>query len=94
MIRTRLSLLPLLLILLALPWVDASAQVPTGVPQFGSFQDGSIDTVNLATLNVHFEIPIRKTPGRGLPFSAILNEENSHYSPLYVFGSGWGWALA
>ena len=69
------------------------AQVPTGVPQFGSFQGGSIDTVNLATLNVHFEIPIRKTPGRGLPFSAILNEENSHYSPYYVRGPGWDWAL-
>ncbi len=84
MIRTRLSLLPLLLILLALPWVDASAQVPTGVPQFGSFQDGSIDTVNLATLNVHFEIPIRKTPGRGLPFSAILNTRKTRIILLYM----------
>ena len=47
------------------------AQVPTGVPQFGSFRSGPIDTVNLATLNVHFEIPIRQTPGGKLPFSAV-----------------------
>jgi len=67
------------------------AQVPTGVPQFGSFQGGSIDTVNLATLNVHFEIPIRQTPGGKLPFSAVLNEENSHYFPKYYTRSGWYW---
>jgi YD repeat-containing protein len=66
-----------------------TAQVPTGVPQFGSFQNGPVDTVNLATLNVHFEIPIRSTPGSKLPFSAVLAEESSHYYPHYA--GGWYW---
>jgi RHS repeat-associated protein len=85
---TRLPIFVVLLTLFLSPL--AFAQVPTGVPQFSSLQNGPIDTVNLSTLNVHFEIPIRSTPGRGLPFSAVLNEENSHFYPKFTSGA-WFW---
>lgn len=60
------------------------AQIPTGTPQFGTFNKGSIDTINLATLNVHLEIPVMQTPGRGLPFSAVLNQDTAIWYPGQV----------
>lgn len=48
------------------------AQVATGLPPFGSFGGGPFDTVNLADLDVHLQIPIVNKPGSGLPTPACL----------------------
>ncbi len=75
----------------------ASGQVPTGIIPFGSY-DGSVDTVNLANLNVHLDIPIRQKAGRGLPFRYDLAYDSSILYPSTVGGGGtwlpvanWGW---
>jgi len=75
----------------------ASGQVPTGIIPFGSY-DGSVDTVNLANLNVHLDIPIRQKAGRGLPFRYDLSYDSSIWYPSTVGGGGtwlpvanWGW---
>jgi hypothetical protein len=70
------------------------AQVPSGIPQFGTFSKGSIDTINLATLNVHLEIPVRHTPGRGIQFDAAFNQETAVWYPAPIPGqvpTAWGW---
>jgi hypothetical protein len=48
-------LLSLSLFILALTGMPSPAQVPTGAPPFGSFGGGP-DTINLANLNVHWDI--------------------------------------
>lgn len=68
------------------------AQIPTGTPQFGTFSGGSIDTVNLSTLNTHIEIPLRTTPGRLLPFSALLTQDTASWYPAYsTLTRTWNW---
>lgn len=75
--------------------LSLAAQVPSGIPQFGTFEKGSIDTVNLANLNVHIAIPVRNTPGRGLPFSAVLAQDTAIYYPLFnTSNRTWSWNLS
>ncbi len=71
----------------------AFSQVPTGVPAFGTYNKGSIDTVNLATLNTHIEIAVRSTPGRIVPFSAALSMDPATiYSPAHNLSNHtWYW---
>jgi hypothetical protein len=84
-----------LLAVLALVTTPISAQVPTGIPQFGTFGRGPIDTVNLATLNAHLEVPVRQTPGRKLPFAEALNQDTAVWYPAYSTQSlSWGWNYA
>ncbi len=70
---------PILVVLLMSVFV--SAQVPTGTPAFGSFGGGPFDVINLATLNVHFSIPIVSKAGRGLPFSYAVPYDSSVWYP-------------
>lgn len=88
------------IILLAIAFVLPSgvfAQVTTGTPPFSSTSGGSFDTVNLANLNVHFEIPIFSRPGRGLPFHYSLTYDSSVWYPVYsdywswTSVTNWGW---
>src|SRR5262249_46240868 len=44
----------------------------TGVPPFGSFDEGRFDTVNVGNLNANFSIPIVSSPGRVTPFNLSL----------------------
>jgi RHS repeat-associated protein len=76
----------------------APAQVATGRLPFGSFGGGPFDTVDLANLDVHFQIPVINKAGRGLPFDYILSYDNSVWYPSSVSGqttwtqvSNWGW---
>jgi len=92
--------------LLALVWssFDASSQVATGVPPFGSFGGGPFDVINLGNLNQHFTVPIRHKAGRGMPFSYDLTYDGSIWKPVGTSGnqtwqptnasssmSYWGW---
>jgi RHS repeat-associated protein len=75
----------------------ASAQVGTGFPPFSSFSGGSFESVNNANLNVHLSIPVLSKPGRGMPYSYVLNYDSSVWSPVspaggYVWTPLAGWA--
>ena len=52
----------------------------TGIQPFGSF-DNSFGMVNLATLNMHFEIPLRSLPGRGIPLRTDLVWDTPQLGP-------------
>jgi hypothetical protein len=69
-------------------------QVTTGTPPFGSFGGGPFDTVNLASLNVHFGIRILNKAGRGIPFTYTLSYDSSVWSPIagtWQPVANWGW---
>src|SRR6516164_7104863 len=96
--------LPIFLIFLVLSGFT-TAQVATGIQQFGSYGGGPFDTVNLGNLNVHFVVPIRHKAGRGVPFAYDLTYENSIWQigtssgrnallpvqQVNGVGSYWGW---
>ena len=75
------------------------AQLPvTGLPEFGSFAGGSLDTVNLANLNTHFEIPIFAKGGAGLSFHYTLSYDSLVWAPItsgstvtWTPMANWGW---
>lgn len=74
-------------------------QVATGFPPFGSFSSGAFDSVDLANLNAHFQVPVTNKAGRGIPFYYLLNYDTSLWSPVSASGTnawtpaaGWGWA--
>src|SRR6266849_3480697 len=81
---------------------NVTGQVVTGTPLFGSFGGGPFDTINLANLNVHFDVTIRHKAGRGTPFShGDLTYDNSIWTPVASGGTtswqpavnagSWGW---
>lgn len=78
--------------LVASAWSQTS---DTGFPPFGTFQNGTFDSVNLQNLNVVFGIPAVSHPGRGLDFQFVLayNSRVFHLksgsSPAWIFGDGW-----
>jgi hypothetical protein len=57
------------------------AQLSTGTPLFGSFDQDSVNTINLGTLNIHNQIPIINKPGKGMSFSAVVNHDNVFWYP-------------
>ena len=66
----------------------AVAQQPvTGLPPFGSFEQGGFDTINRQNLNVNFTVPLVSTPGRGTNFTYALV-----YDSLIWYPSGGAWA--
>ena len=76
----------------------AVAQLATGTPRFGSFGGGPFDVVDLANLNVHFEIPVVNKAGRGMPFTYSLSYDSAVWYPVGVSGNqswqpvlNWGW---
>src|SRR5260370_13988033 len=81
---------------------SALGQVTTGVPAFSSIAGGP-DLVNLANMNFHWNFPVLRKAGRGLPFSYSLEYDSSIWAPVQVDptppGSGdswqpqggWGW---
>ena len=83
------------LLIIAL-WIcagTAAAQVATGTPPLGSFGGGPFDSVNLANLNVHLDIPVLSKAGRGLPFTYDLGYDSSVWYPL-TSGSATSWQPA
>jgi RHS repeat-associated protein len=84
--------------LFALLAAATPGQVATGTPPFGSSSTGPADTVDLANLDVHLDIPVVRKAGRGLPFTYDLGYDNSIWYPV-TSGSttswqpvqNWGW---
>ncbi|HXX18646.1 MAG TPA: RHS repeat-associated core domain-containing protein [Candidatus Acidoferrum sp.] len=67
--------------------LSVSAQaLQTGTPPFGSFAEGTFDTVNLQNLDVHFTIPILHKAGRGLPLNLDLSYDTQVWTN---FGGTW-----
>ena len=75
------------------------SQVAIGAPPYSTIATGTFDSVNVANLNVHFEIPVFSKPGRGIPFQFNLRYDSSIWSPV-TSGSTkswqpdglWGWS--
>jgi len=87
-----------LLALLSISTEMALAQVATGTPPLGSFGGGQVDTINLANLNAHFNVPVFQKAGRGLPFNFVLTYDTSVWFPVssgsssaWTPGTDWGW---
>src|SRR6266702_4473051 len=88
------------LFLIALSIGKLHAQAPgTGLYAFGSFDSRGFDTINLGSLNIHFNIPVVNKGGRGLSFYYNLNYDNSFWYLSTVNGTrvwtpgvnfGWG----
>lgn len=86
--------------LIVMLWASAAAaQVATGVPPFNSFGGGPFDTIDLADLNVHFQVPIITKSGRGMPFWYVLSYDSSMWMPgtsngvnTWVRSPNGGWA--
>src|SRR5713226_9087416 len=97
MTRTASRCLSLFLVIMGASGFSVG-KVTTGTPPFGSFGGGPFDTVNLASLNVHFEVPVIHKAGRGTPFSYDLSYDSLVWKPVGVSGSqtwqpasNWGW---
>jgi len=89
-----------ILVLLALFPVSLRGQnTGTGLPPFGSFTSGGIDTVNNQNLNVYLGIPVASSSGRGLPLnlslvnnSLVWNKASSWTPVTDSLGNPtWGW---
>jgi hypothetical protein len=66
-----------------------------GFPMYGSFENGSFDSVNLQNLNTFFSIPVVSENGRGMNFQmAIVRNsliwQNSGNAWTMVYKQGWG----
>lgn len=77
----------------------AQTRVATGVQQFGSYTPTSFETIDNATLNAHFEVPIVAKAGRGMPFTFTLAYDSSIWTPTSSSGTSswtpsatWGWS--
>lgn len=70
-----------------------SAQVTTGIQPLGSYGGGP-EAVNLANLNVHWDVPMVSKKGRGLDFGFTLGYDTSVWTPVsfaWVPTVNWGW---
>ncbi len=73
-----------------------------GLPQFGSFQDGGVDVLNLGNLNAHVSVPVFSRAGRMMPMNVKLLFDSAstmvptafsssyQFLPSTVWGVGWG----
>jgi YD repeat-containing protein len=69
-------------------------QVTTGTPPFASLGGGPFDTINLSSLNAHFDIPVVSKAGRGIPFTYTLSYDSSIWYPTagtWQPVATWGW---
>lgn len=81
------------LILILLTCSGLNAQVQAGTPRFASFGGGP-ESINLANLNAHFNIPILNKAGRGLPFNFYLTYDTAIWYPAgtWMPVSNYGWS--
>ena len=72
---------------------NATAQVKAGIQPFNSYGGGPFDKVNLANLNVHFDIPVTSKGGRGAAFTYALGYDSAVWYPLggWTPVVNWGW---
>ncbi len=70
----------------------AIAQSDTGFQPFGTFQSASgPETVNLANLDVHLDIPIVSKTGVGLPFTYSLRFDSLAWTRAWSGGNNQFW---
>ena len=81
--------------------LSTSGQVATGTPPFGTFSRGGPDTVNLANLNAHIDVPVFHKGGRGMAFTYDLVYDSSVWTPVTVGTTttwqpttNWGWGAS
>src|SRR5579872_1801520 len=89
--KKSLSFLLFWLLVTVLP---VSAQIGSGFLPYTSHQASTFDTVDLATLNVHFDIPVVQKAGRGIPFHYVLSYDSNIWSPVQTVWSAvtnFGW---
>lgn len=55
-----------------------------GFPETGIFHGGAVDTVQMANSNLHVEIPMWSTPGRGLNSGALYVYDSNQWWVKYV----------
>src|SRR5579862_6378818 len=83
-----------LLVVLTLTSVDF-AQVPTGIPDFGTYDANGIVTINLAYLSAHVHVPIRTSNARNLSIPVYLMTDGSFTmqgtSPNITYAPNGGW---
>jgi hypothetical protein len=82
---------------------SAAAQVSTGFPPFNSISTapGGPETVDPATLNIHWTFPVYSKNGRGIPISFNLSYDSSvwyqvpinPYSTYWYPLPNWGWGF-
>jgi RHS repeat-associated protein len=72
---------------------NATAQVKTGIQPFNSYGGGPFERVNLANLNVHFDIPVTSKAGRGGAFTYALGYDSAVWYPVgsWIPVVNWGW---
>ena len=75
------------------------AQNATGTPPLSTISAGPADSIDLANLNVHLNIPIFLKAGRGAPFNYTETYDGLIWSPVtsgsttsWQPASGWGWS--
>lgn len=93
LLRSVLLLLGIVL-LLTVPLVGQS---PTGLPPFGSFSGGGVDTINVQGGNLHLTIPLLSKTGRGLPFIYNIGYDSTVWSgespDSWHPAPNWGWTF-
>ena len=95
MIRT-VRVVSLLVMLTMLGSNAVHAQVATGTPPFSSSAGGP-DRIDLANLNVHFDVPIINKPGRGMNFTYDMSYDSLVWFPVvgsttsWMPAANWGW---
>jgi RHS repeat-associated protein len=89
---TLFLLLPMCLLLIGTNTTYGQAPA-TGFPPFGTFNRDSIDTVNVANLNVHFAFPVFVKKGRGLDFAPSITHDNSVLQVTYTQVGGYAFQL-
>jgi YD repeat-containing protein len=90
--KTRLNYALLIVLAVALSCKVASSQVVMpGTPPYSTISGGPVDEINLANLNVHFNIPIFHKPGRGLPFNMDATYDSTIWYPAYSTTFGYYW---
>jgi len=64
-------------------FASAQGDPGTGLPAFGTFNSGAIDTINLGNLNIHVQVPLFRKKGRNLDVGLQILHDNTLYRPKY-----------
>ncbi|QNI35461.1 RHS repeat-associated core domain-containing protein [Edaphobacter albus] len=81
--RAHAFAIVVLLIIFSLS-AKAQSNPGTGLYTWGSFDSRGFDTINIGNLNIHFEIPLVRKPGRGLNFDYRMVYDGLHWAPALV----------
>jgi RHS repeat-associated protein len=80
--KTIQNILITFALLAAIPQALAQSIATNGTPALGTFSGGP-DVINLANLNIHYDVPVFARTGIGLPFSYALSVDNGVWYTYY-----------